>query len=331
MLLDVEVAPGAPPPNAQVLKKRVHSLLGKALRGLPEDSRLAVESGTTAVVCFVGDPEDGLDAALVLRDQVAQYYKGKLSVRVALDLGTVEIALDPKDQFHVTGDAVRQAARVKEQAQANQVLVSHSYHKLLSHINPNRSGGFVPLAAQTGTSTVYAAPPSAGTEPPRPAPPRVITRPAPLMGDSPIGAEAVQEIERQLARRIGPMAGVLVRKIERRVSTALELRQTLAAALPEPQGLRLFPVDAPTGPGPASASEPDLSRQVDITPSELALIEHTLRRFIGPMAQPLMHREIERCRQFKDFVAAIAGGIDHSQQREVFLQALQRALPERLI
>ena len=68
---------------------------------------------------------------------------------------------------------------------------------------------------------------------------------------------------------------------------------------------------------------------MDITPAELDVIEHTLERFIGASALPLMRGAIERCATLQEFAAALAAGIGHPQQREAFLQALGRALPGR--
>jgi hypothetical protein len=70
-------------------------------------------------------------------------------------------------------------------------------------------------------------------------------------------------------------------------------------------------------------------RPVETTPEELIVIEQTLSKFIGPMAKMLVRKETGRTGTFKDFVEAIAGNIDHPQQRELFLQALKRALPRR--
>ncbi|MEP6790619.1 MAG: hypothetical protein ABI907_04565, partial [Ramlibacter sp.] len=81
--------------------------------------------------------------------------------------------------------------------------------------------------------------------------------------------------------------------------------------------------------GQPSRSRPDSTRQVDIPPDEMVIVEHTLSKFIGPMAKVLIRKEIGHCIDFKEFVVAIAGNIDHVQQREVFVQALKRALPKR--
>ena len=239
MLLDVAIAPGTPQPDAAVLKQRVQGLLGAALQKLPEAGRLAVESGNSAVVCFVSNPQDGLHAALRLRDEVLRHHQAQLSVRVALNIGAVQVATDPPDQLRVTGEAIHHAVEIRDRAQPNEVVVSQNYHQLLAQLDPGLAGRF---AAHTR------------------------------------GA---------------------------------------------PQPIRFY-----TAPAPASPRT-DEARQMDITPSELDVIGHTLERFIGESALPLMRSEIERCATLQDVVAAVAGSIGHPQQREVFLQALQRALPDR--
>ena len=241
MLLDVAVVPGARQPDAAVLRQRVQGLLGSALQRLPEEGRLAVASGNAAVVCFVSDPQDGLHAAMLLRDEVAQHQQAQLSVRVALNIGMVQVVTDPTEQMRLTGDAIHHAVEIRDRAEANEVVVSEGYHQLLLQLNPALAGRFQ------------------------------------------------------------------------------------AFARGEPKAVRLY-----AAPERATAS-PDATRQMDITPSELDIIEHTLKRFVGTSALLLMRAQIERCATLHDFVAGVAGGVSHDQQRQVFLQALQRALPDRRI
>ena len=73
----------------------------------------------------------------------------------------------------------------------------------------------------------------------------------------------------------------------------------------------------------------DSSRQMDIAPDELLIIEQALGKFIGPMAKVLIRRETGRTTSFKDFVHVVAGNIDHLQPREEFVAALKRSLPRR--
>jgi class 3 adenylate cyclase len=221
MLLDFADAEGVPPQNPAVLRKQAHGLLGTALRGLPQDSRLAVESGSAAVVCFVGDPEDALHAALLLRDQVLHRYSGQLAVRVALNMGTVDVAVDPGDQLRVTGEAIQHATQIKDLARPNEVLASRSYHHLLSHLNPDRAGRFVDqVPGDPQSAKLYAAPSAAAGVRPQPAPPRDMTGPAPLFQGSSLDDLVVQEIQHELADHIGPMASALVRKVGRRATSA---------------------------------------------------------------------------------------------------------------
>ena len=241
MLLEVAVAPGAPQPDAAVLKKRVQGLLASALQKLPEEGRLAVHSGNTAVVCFTSDPLDGLQAALLLRDEVVDHPQAQLSVRVALNLGAVQVDSDPQEQLRVTGDGIHHAVELRGHALPNEVVVSHSFHQLLAQLNPALAGRFE-------------------------------------------------------ARSHG-----------------------------DARMVRLYAAPA------QAARSNDSTRQMDITPTELEMIEHTLEHFIGDSALQLMRGAIERCATLQEFVAAIAAGVDHPQQREVLLQALQRALPDRRI
>jgi hypothetical protein len=93
----------------------------------------------------------------------------------------------------------------------------------------------------------------------------------------------------------------------------------------EAQPVHLYTAPAQAGP------RTDEARQLDIVPAELEVIEHTLERFLGPAALSLTRDAIEGCTTLHDVVAAISAGIDHPQQREVFMQALRRALPERSV
>jgi len=239
MLLEVAVAPGAVQPDAAVLRNRIQGLLASALQKLPEEGRLAVHSGNTAVVCFASDPLDGLQAALLLRDEVVHHPQAQLSVRVALNIGAVQVGNDPQEQLRMTGEGIHHAVELRDRALRNEVVVSHSFHVLLAQLNPAFASRF---RAHT-------------------------------LGDS------------------------------------------------RPVRLYVAPAQRESG--------GDDTRQMDITPEELDVIEHTLERFIGAAALPLMRGAIERCATLQDFAAALAAGIEHPQQREVFLQALGRALPGR--
>jgi hypothetical protein len=67
----------------------------------------------------------------------------------------------------------------------------------------------------------------------------------------------------------------------------------------------------------------------DVPAEEVAVIEQTLSKFIGPMAKMLVKKEMGRRSTFKELITAVADTIDQPAQRELFLQALKRALPRR--
>lgn len=350
MLLDLLVPAGQPPEEPAVLKRLVHELLGKALRGLPQNSRIAIESMGGAVVCFMGDPEDALRSALLLRQLLSQRYGTLMSVRIALEIGQVRVTADRNDQVRVDGNGVHQAALVKAQARPDDVLVSRGYQALLSRLNP----GTADLFQYHGPTEERPIEVFSVIEPIRaagdPGDSFIVTKPVALPESDWIDADTVEDIEAELAGYIGPLSHVLVRKARGHATSAQEMRDMLAPALQNPQTREFFLVGklsqlnsrpaeereaAIPAPDPAAGAPvpPPLhdTRQVDIAPAELAIIAHTLQRFIGPLAQPLMRREIDLYVRFGDFVQALAGGIDHPGQREVFLQALQRSLPERRI
>ncbi|MDB5946836.1 MAG: hypothetical protein JWQ33_1862 [Ramlibacter sp.] len=352
MLLELLVPAGEPPESPAVLKKVVHELVAKALRGLPENTRMAVETAGAAVVCFTGDPEEALHSALLLRDLVSQRYGGLISMRVALHMGPVRVTANNNDQVTVTGDGIDRASRVKARGGPNEVVVSSVYHDLLSRLNPDTEELFQyhgptadhPLEVYTVVAPL--ALPHRDT-----LAPFVVTRPSQLGPGSSLDSEAVQDIEAELAGYIGPLARVLVRKMQGRAASPQALRELLAPAIQSartrdfflagklgglplsgaPDSAHAWVPAAPAQSGSRPARGSDSTRQLDIAPAELVIIEHTLQRFLGSMAQPLMLRQIDVCAQFRDFIAAIADAIAHPEQRAVFLQALQRALPERRI
>src|SRR4051812_17964848 len=91
MLLELVVPAGQAPEDPAILKKLVHVLVGKSLRGLPENSRIAIETSGGATVCFMGDPEEALHSALLLRDLMTQRYRNLMNVRISLNMGAVRV------------------------------------------------------------------------------------------------------------------------------------------------------------------------------------------------------------------------------------------------
>lgn len=336
------------------LKKLFNELIGKALKGVDESSRIAIDTGDGAAICFLGDPEEALHSAMLLRDLLGQRYGNHLSVRVGLHMGPVRVISDINERVNVVGDGINVAQRIMDFAQANQVLVSRAYYDVISRITDDTADLFQYLGQfgdkHSRLHEVYsvAAGPRGTTR--REGPATGYTQTRPVASTQVLDPTQLAEVEVELARHIGPLAKVLVRKAAPLARGIMDLRESLAPSIQEPKARELFisgaqshsysashpgrsqPLSQPLS-RPASRTEPSIprhsTRQVDIPPEDMAIIEHTLSKFIGPMAKMLIRREVARCATFKEFVHAVAGNIDHPQQREVFLQALKRALPHR--
>ncbi|MGE0331836.1 MAG: protein kinase [Ramlibacter sp.] len=366
------------------LKKLFNELIGKAVKGVEESSRIAIDTGDGAAICFLGDPEEALHSAMLLRDLLGQRYGNHLSVRVGLHMGPVRVISDINERVNVVGDGINVAQRIMDFAQANQVLVSRAYYDVISRITDDTADLFQYLGQfgdkHSRLHEVYsvAAGPRGTTR--REGPATGYTQTRPVASTQVLDPTQLAEVEVELARHIGPLAKVLVRKAAPLARGIMDLREALAPSIQEAKAREMFvsgvqshsyspsnpghsqplprnsqasrpmplsqpvpsqprnqplsqPLSRPssrTGPSRLEPSIPRHStRQVDIPPEDMAIIEHTLSKFIGPMARMLIRREVAHCATFKEFVHAVAGNIDHPQQREVFLQALKRALPHR--
>ncbi len=364
------------------LKKLFNELLGKALRGVDESTRIAIDTGDGAAICFLGDPEEALHCAMLLRDLLSQRYGSLLAVRVGLHMGPVRVVSDINARVNVVGDGINVAQRIMDFAQANQVLVSRAYYDVISRITDDTAGLFEYLG-QFGDKharlhEVYSvvAGPRGTTR--REGPATGYSQTVPVASIEPMDPTQVAELEAELARHIGPLARVLVSKAKPLSRSIIDLREALGPTIQDAKAREAFvsgvqshsqsqpghsqPVSSKPGasrshstPGisqaprsmplsqpvlrqepsrpPPLRADPSLpqhsTRQVDIPPNEMVVIEHTLSKFIGPMAKLIIRKEVIHCPTFSAFIKAIAGHIDHPQQREVFLQAIQRALPRR--
>jgi len=330
------------------LKRLFNELIAKALKGVPEETRIAIDTGDGAAICFLGDPEEALHSAMLLRDLLGQRYGSLLSARIGLHMGPVRIISDINDRVNVVGDGINVAQRVMDFAQGDQVLVSRSYYDVISRITDDTADLFQYLGQYEDKHgrlhEVYAVANQRGGNTRRQGPSTGYTQTLPVHGVGALEPDEVREVEMDLARNIGPLARVLVRKAQPLAPTIQALREALAPSIQEPKAREAFISGQPGALGPSShsistssrisgKSQPSRSgagmRPLEVAADELTIIEQTLSRFIGPMAKMLIRKETGRAGTFKEFVEAIAGNIDHPQQRDLFLQALKRALPRR--
>jgi class 3 adenylate cyclase len=198
------------------LKKLFNELIGKALKGVDESSRIAIDTGDGAAICFLGDPEEALHSAMLLRDLLGQRYGNHLSVRVGLHMGPVRVISDINERVNVVGDGINVAQRIMDFAQANQVLVSRAYYDVISRITDDTADLFQYLGQfgdkHSRLHEVYsvAAGPRGTTR--REGPATGYTQTRPVASTQVLDPTQLAEVEVELARHIGPLAKVLVRK-----------------------------------------------------------------------------------------------------------------------
>jgi serine/threonine protein kinase len=380
------------------IKKMFNELIAKALKGVPEDTRIAIDTGDGAAICFMGDPEEALHSAMLLRDLLSQRYGALMSVRIGLHMGPVRVVSDINDRVNVVGDGINVAQRIMDFAQGNQVLVSRSYYDVISRITDDTADMFQYLGQYEDKHgrlhEIYSAQrhhggglPTGNTR--REGPSTGYTQTLPVKSIKPLEPDEVHEVELDLARLIGPLARILVSKAAPLAPTIPALRAALAPTIQEPKAREAFiagsssqarpghsqPISKPPAStsrpsgssqpsssqfgalGPSSQSMPNSSRLsqpsqpmprsqsqpmspssrtgtsarpiADVPAEEVVIIEQTLSKFIGPMAKMLVRKEMTRRGTFKELINAVADTIDQPAQRELFIQALKRALPRR--
>jgi class 3 adenylate cyclase len=119
-------------------KRYFNDILAEALRSVPPDDRIVLDTGDGAAICFVGEPEVALLSTLSMRSAfVDQAVKDDASprIRLGINLGPVKIVRDINGSLNALGDGINVAQRVMSFAAPNQVLVSQSFFEVVSRLS----------------------------------------------------------------------------------------------------------------------------------------------------------------------------------------------------
>ncbi len=332
-----------------VLKERFNDLMDKALKGVPVDSRVVIDAGDGAAICFLGDPEEALQSAMLLRSLLMQKYGQMLSVRIGMHLGPIRIVPDVNHRVTVVGDGINVAQRIATFAHPNQIVVSRAYYDVISRITDNAIGMFNALGPHLDqhlrSHDIYAVldPQSRPQHSPVQRS-NEFENTASFAALASLTPEMVAEIEAELAKNIGPLAKVLVKKAVPRSISAQGLRDLLAVSIPDPTARELFikPKSHKTQPPAHSGSRPDTSNAFSRTyadvsqpvsahsgpissphfsDAQLALLERALSQFIGPLAKMILRKEVVRHSSLQALRQALAAQIDRPADRDKFLVA----------
>ncbi len=148
--------------------------------------------------------------------------------------------------------------------------------------------------------------------------------------------DLLREVERDLARCIGPMAAIALKRAARQTNEITALYELLGryvenqkehaeflakgrrrAAAGAAGGLRPVQPSKPVTEGGRSRDRPTTSPG----PANIAAIESNLARHIGPIARILVKRELEKYETLDKFYRALAAHIPDERDRETFLRA----------
>ncbi len=207
-------------------KGRLNELIAEAIREVDESSRVILDTGDGAAICFLGDPEDALVSALALRNSLnepAPPGAESFAVRIGINLGPVKLVKDLNGNINAIGDGINDAQRVMSFAGPRDVLVSRSFYDVVGRISEeiNQMFNFVGVRKDkhvrehavycigpvTSSGDAAAASESAFVAPIEPPPTLASALP---VNELAISEEAERAITARLARHIGPFAGVVV-------------------------------------------------------------------------------------------------------------------------
>jgi class 3 adenylate cyclase len=137
LFLDIVEYSRKPVAEQLLIKERMNHHVSKAIHDIALADRIILDTGDGVAINFLGDPEDALVVALRLTDAFAREpgQASPIQVRSGINLGPVRLARDINSQPNIIGDGINVAQRVMSFAQPGQVLVSRSYHEVITRIS----------------------------------------------------------------------------------------------------------------------------------------------------------------------------------------------------
>ncbi len=331
------------------LKLNFNQLIAGKLSHIPESSRITLDSGDGAVICFMGDPEEVLYAARDIQCSLAE--QDRLNVRMGLHIGPIRIINDLNGRKNVIGDGINVGQRVMSFAESNGLVVSRAFYDIVACLTDGAERGFTYLGERRDKHDrvhhIYAV--IKENDGDRSGDNTVYMNDATGLADFDMDQEILLRLEKDLAHHLGPLSAVLIRKLRSRVASESELRQLLAQSIGDPTERELFllgthghnqnldktalrsasaPNQRPTDSGPVKAaqinsfppSRSSASFPPWITPECSALLEKHLAQSLGPMARVLVKKEASKADNLGNLCKALAMHIDNLEARTKFLK-----------
>lgn len=139
------------------LKTSLTNNLSEAIKDIPVNDRIILDTGDGAAISFLGDPEDALFVTLSLREAIVRdnttatsaENSGEDAVRMGINLGPVKLVKDINGHPNIIGDGINVAQRIMSFARPGQIVVSRSYYDVVS----NLAGEYAKLFSYEGSRT----------------------------------------------------------------------------------------------------------------------------------------------------------------------------------
>ncbi|MBL0141357.1 MAG: hypothetical protein IPP91_04670 [Betaproteobacteria bacterium] len=124
------------------LKSSLTNNLSEAIKDIPVNDRIILDTGDGAALSFLGDPEDALFTTLSLREAMVRDNQtatqveasGDDAVRMGINLGPVKLVKDINGHPNIIGDGINVAQRIMSFARPGQIVVSRSYYDVVSNL-----------------------------------------------------------------------------------------------------------------------------------------------------------------------------------------------------
>jgi class 3 adenylate cyclase len=335
------------------IKHQFNALLTTAIKDIPREDRIVLDTGDGAALCFITSPEVALQVALHIRQQHAHQTTGVGPVYrlcTGINLGPVRVVEDLNQQRNVVGDGINAAQRILAIAEAGEILVSRAFHDIVAflttdHMNMFRSRG-KHQDKHGRKHEVYQVLPGFGPSRLMPKP-TATSEPASFKddrqdqdrrGSARLPDDVLLRVEQEYARYVGPIAHQLVRRVIGRSTTREELCSTLKEVISsdterkhfeqffcKETAISLTPDNTPAaGAGtvdPGATHAQGGNRR--LSQEQLSLIEQALAKHIGPIAKVLIRRQAINASTPLSLCIVLAQHIDSEENQKQFLQEVK--------
>jgi len=242
LFLDIVDYSKLPDDQQMQVKQNFSTLVVDALKGLPDEDSIKLDTGDGMAMCYLGAPEDILYVAIGLRDafiQVESICATCYRVRMGINLGPIKIMEDINGNRNTIGDGINSAQRIMSFAKPNQLLVSRTYYDVVSCLSEENPKLFSYIGVHNDKHVrehvVYEVVSSedGGLQEAMMSKEATSAATVSLQQSGLDLDERIRKtVQEELARVIGPMASVLLKRALKKSSDVDQLFEILAKEIP---------------------------------------------------------------------------------------------------